>query len=50
MKRKAEQIDDFNGSGRAKRRATTIQERFREGLFDQDVLDTYTKSYHNSTP
>ncbi|KAL6720797.1 putative component of NuA3 histone acetyltransferase complex [Lecanora helva] len=50
-KRKADQIDDLSSiPPDAKRHITDHHEHFRDGLFDQDVLDTYAKSYHSSIP
>ncbi|KAG5980088.1 hypothetical protein E4U55_004401 [Claviceps digitariae] len=58
MKRRAE--DDLNGSGSGraspkKFKKTALspkaaRKRFRDGLFDKSVLDTYTKAYAASTP
>ena len=50
MKRKAEQSDEPESPTNAKRQATGQRGRFREGLFDQNVLDSYSKSYHDSAP
>lgn len=50
MKRKADQIDDLNSPDQAKRRASSHQERFREGLFDASVLAEYRKNYVASEP
>lgn len=49
MKRKAE--DDLDASG--KKRAISsddIKSRFKEGLFDQKILDQYMLEYASSTP
>lgn len=50
MKRKADQVDDLDSADQAKRRAPSHQERFREGLFDEPVLDEYRRSYLASEP
>lgn len=50
MKRKLEQVDDLEVPEQAKRRAPSHQDRFRDGLFDEPVLDEYRKSYTNSEP
>lgn len=50
MKRKAELGDDLNAPTNAKRRVTHQQDRFRQGLFEEVVLDSYTKSYQKSEP
>ena len=49
MKRKAE--DDLDASGKKRVVSSNdIQSRFREGLFDQKVLDRYTIEYAASKP
>lgn len=50
MKRKAESLDEPDPSNKSKRRAVTSESQFREGLFDEDVLNGYTKSYGSSKP
>jgi len=51
MKRKANNGDAANG--RAEKRAATdksVEEHFREGLFDDGVLKQYTSEYAASQP
>ncbi len=50
MKRKAESSEGNSPDVNDKRRAVSHNDKFREGLFDQSVLDAYTKSYTNSLP
>lgn len=57
MKRKTEAEQDgpaiSNGQPEAKKRALsdeTIRARFRDGLFEQHVLDEYKQSYAKSAP
>ena len=50
MKRKADQVDDLDVADQAKRRAPSHQDHFRDGLFDQAILDEYRKSYSTSKP
>ncbi|KAG6001819.1 hypothetical protein E4U21_003781 [Claviceps maximensis] len=57
LKRKAEGEENGQGSGRAGPKksklslsADAARKRFRDGLFDKAVLDSYTKEYAASTP
>jgi len=50
MKRKLEQAECDSSQPEIKRRAVRPVDDFREGLFDEHVLDSYTKSYANSAP
>jgi len=50
MKRKAELLEGSSPDGKAERRPVSHHDQFREGLFDQTLLDGYTKSYTNSAP
>ena len=50
MKRKLDEVDDLEVAEKAKRRAPSDQDRFREGLFDGPMLDEYRKSYAASKP
>ena len=49
-KRKADEADLLDEPTKAKRQAVSIKDQFREGLFDESVLDQYRKSYTASTP
>ena len=50
MKRKVDQVDDLEVAEQAKRRTSSKQGHFREGLFDGHVLEEYRKSYTTSEP
>lgn len=49
MKRKAD--NDLEGLSKKKANSNdNVQDRFRQGLFSQDVLDQYTNEYASSEP
>ena len=50
MKRKLDQVDDLEVAKQAKRRPLSHQDSFREGLFEEPVLNEYKKSYATSEP
>ena len=50
MKRQAERDDNIEASRKAKRQAVSLEDRFRDGLFDQSVLKDYEKAYAASKP
>lgn len=52
MKRKNESIDASEAAGLKKRALSdeTLKARFRDGLFDEQVLKDYTESYAQSAP
>ena len=49
-KRKADEADVLIPSTKVKRQAVSIKDQFREGLFEQSVLEQYSNSYATSTP
>lgn len=50
MKRKAESLEGTKPDVKTKRRAVGHHDEFRKRLFDQSVLDGYTRSYTSSVP
>lgn len=50
MKRKASSLEDVSQRAHVKRRAVSHNDHFREGLFDPEILEGYTKTYTDSVP
>lgn len=50
MKRKASSIEGVAHQAQVKRRAVSHNDHFREGLFDPNILEGYTKTYTDSVP